>query len=482
MANIHYGTADIISSDGAPPGSVQHKIATLTQLAERTTAGFASGEIDAKSYNRLMKQNEDAIADLKVEAKTRTKALSYAGMGGPGDLASMQQSSQESGQYGERPVDVRKAWDPQNQADRKVAVRKWRMPSVKDMTQSQLTSMFEAGRSNLQFKTAIGVQTKDAGSWMGGDSGSFINRAGMKDWTPPTAIFEGTSGEFIPPQLIPNAYWLRYEPVRLLEFFIGQRGTAQSVTWLQHYANTNPASVVAELALKPDLGPLVEPHTATFSTIAATASVSRQFYDDFGDWASTVPHEIQTAIIDAENDEVINGDGTGAHLLGLLHQTGTLSRVSPTVSGVDETAIDVLSKAITDIRMATNAFAEADLVILHPEDWDQIRRIKNSLGSFVLSADRAMQVGEVDNVFGVPVVVTTKCPLGTGIVLDTKIAVLAFLRQGIELLFNPFGDWAYTHNAVQFRGEERLTIGVAYPHAINIVTNLNYYQAGLWAS
>jgi hypothetical protein len=34
--------------------------------------------------------------------------------------------------------------------------------------------------------------------------------------------------------------------------------------------------------------------------------------------------------------------------------------------------------------------------------------------------------------------------------LDTKIAVLAFLRMGIELMFNPYGDWAFSHNAVQF--------------------------------
>jgi hypothetical protein len=110
---------------------------------------------------------------------------------------------------------------------------------------------------------------------------------------------------------------------------------------------------------------------------------------------------------------------------------------------------------------------------MNPFQWDEIRRIKHTLGSFVLSADRAMQVGEVDNVFRVPVATTTKCPLGTAVVIDTKIAVLAFLRTGIEVLFNPYGDWAYTHNAVQWRAEIRETIGLAYPKAVNVVTNLH---------
>lgn len=474
--DIRYATGAIASSDGTRFDTTA-RLKAIAEAGDVVYKNFNSGAINLPEFDKQMTRLENDRAAVEQEKRNSKAAQKWAGSAD----STPSQPTYSGNQYGERPVDALKAFDPQNQADRKVAVRKWRLPSVKDMTQSQLTSMFEAGRSDMKFKTSIGVRTKDAGSWMGGDSGSFINRAGMKDWVPPIAIAEGTPGSLIPPELLPSAFWLRYEPVRLLEYFIGQRGTLQSVQWLQHYGNTAPASVVAELALKPDLGPLVQAKTATFSTIAATASISKQMYDDFSDWASTVPHEIQAAVIDAENDEVINGDGTGAHMLGLLHQT-TLTRVSPTITGVDETAIDILSKAITDIRMATNAFAEADLIILHPEDWDNIRRIKNTLGSFVLSADRAMDLGEVDNLFGVPVVVTTKCPLGTGIVLDTKIAVLAFLRMGMEILFNPYGEWAFSHNAVQFRGEERLTIGVAYPNAINVVTNLNYYNAGLWAS
>lgn len=69
-------------------------------------------------------------------------------------------------------------------------------------------------------------------------------------------------------------------------------------------------------------------------------------------------------------------------------------------------------------------------------------------------------------------------PQNTAIVLDMKIAVLAFLRMGLEIMFDPYGDWAFQHNAVQFRGEIRETIWAAYPAAINLVTGLNYYDEG----
>jgi HK97 family phage major capsid protein len=334
----------------------------------------------------------------------------------------------------------------------------------------------------MPFSTFVGTGTKDAGSWG--------HNVGMKDWTTPVSIAEGTPGSLLPPELLAQAWWLRYEPTVLIDFFIpvgnpelndGAHGLhGQSVQWLQHSGNTNPAAAVSELTQKPDLGPIVVAKEATYSTVAGMVTVSKQMYEDFGGWAATIPHEIDAAVTDAINDEVLNGSGSAPHMLGLFNTPGTLTRVSPTISSASYTAIDVLVDAITDIRV-NNAYAEADLIVLNPEDWNAIRRIKNTLGSFVLNANAAMSVGEVDNVFGVPVVTTTKCPVGSAVVLDTKIAVLAFRRTGMEITFNPWGDYAYQHNAVQYRGEQRLTIGVAYNKAINLVSNINYSSGSVWS-
>jgi hypothetical protein len=51
--------------------------------------------------------------------------------------------------------------------------------------------------------------------------------------------------------------------------------------------------------------------------------------------------------------------------------------------------------------------------------------------------------------------------------------VLAWTRMGMEILFNQYGDWAYQHNAVQYRAEEPVAIGVQYPKAVAVVTGLN---------
>ena len=378
--------------------------------------------------------------------------------------------------------DDRNEFDPKSVTNPHVAVRfkgGWRPPSVYDASAAQMKSLFEAGRSGMRgFSTHVGgdIQTKDAGSWA--DRGD-VHLKTTWTQTVPTSIAEGTSGSLLPPELIPSAFWLRYEPTRLFDYFIGARGETQSVTWLTHSSNTNPAAAVAELSQKPDLGPVVTPKTATYSTIAGLATVSRQMFDDFPNWASTIPHEIQAALIDAENDQVLNGNGTPPNMTGLLHTASTLSRVCPSVSGVTYTQIDCLLQAVDDLRVGS-AYAQADLIVLNPLDWSIIRRIKNSLGSFVLNSVEPNQIGGYDNIFGVPIALTTKCPSGTAVVMDTKIAVLGFTRMGIEIMYNPYGDYEFQNNAIQFRGEMRETIGVAYPAAICVVTNLN--QGSDWQS
>ena len=65
-----------------------------------------------------------------------------------------------------------------------------------------------------------------------------------------------------------------------------------------------------------------------------------------------------------------------------------------------------------------------------------------------------MSLAAFENIFGVRVVTTTKCPQGTAIVMDSKIACFAWTRMGMEILSSQFGDYAFQHNAWQFRGEE----------------------------
>jgi HK97 family phage major capsid protein len=125
-------------------------------------------------------------------------------------------------------------------------------------------------------------------------------------------------------------------------------------------------------------------------------------------------------------------------------------------------------EAVTDIREG-GAYAQADMILLHPTDWLQMRKLKTSFNSYVLDPNDPNTLGGIDNLFGIRVVVSTEVPQGHAAVLDSKIAANVFRRWGLEIMANPFADSAFEYNQIHYRAETRFALGVIYPDAICLV-------------
>jgi HK97 family phage major capsid protein len=151
----------------------------------------------------------------------------------------------------------------------------------------------------------------------------------------------------------------------------------------------------------------------------------------------------------------------------ILHTTGLLTRVVGA-----ETPIDAIVSAFGDLRVGPS-FAVADLVCLHPHDWNYLKLQKCTTGLYVLAQNEPNSLGAFDNIFRVHTLVNTKVPQGTAIVLDTNISFQAWTRLGMEVMANQYGDYESTQNAWTFRAEERVTVGVIRPTAICVVSGIN---------
>jgi hypothetical protein len=360
-----------------------------------------------------------------------------------------------------------------------IARRKWIAPSPLCLTTDQLQQLHASGRHKTPYSVTANAPGFDAERlpseskiWTGKDMASHSNL--HLKWTTPDSAAEGTPGSLLPPELLSTAFPLRIEPVRLFEFFPGAAAGGQAVSFLQHISNGNSAAAVAELTQKPDLAPDIDVTTVSFTTIAAMLSVSRQFFDDYPTWSNFAPAELYRAIVDEENAQILTGNGDSPNMLGLLNAPNTLTRVANLggSGATSVTEIDVLRSAVMDLRQGPE-YCVADLIVLSVQDWDFVQKLKNSLGSYILDASTPNTIGGIDNIMGTRVVSTTKMPQGTALVMDTRIACLAWTRLGMEILSNQFDSYSWEYNAWSFRGEERISVGIQYPKAINIVTGLN---------
>jgi HK97 family phage major capsid protein len=169
----------------------------------------------------------------------------------------------------------------------------------------------------------------------------------------------------------------------------------------------------------------------------------------------------------AEPDHIVlQGNGTAPNQTGLFNTSGTLTRQYDSTGG--DTVIDTVLEAVTDIREG-GAYAQADLILLHPADWLAMRKLKTTFNSYVLDPNDSNTLGGIDNLFGIRVVVSTQVPQGHAAVLDSKIAVNVFRRWGLEIMANPYADSAFEFNQIHYRAETRFGLGVIYPAAICLV-------------
>jgi HK97 family phage major capsid protein len=412
--------------------NVQNRSNELAHEVRTKMADHQAGRITNAEFSAFMDRVEAEDAEIQTQMKTHRRALEYRGVSD----------------------------DPYSAGSAHLAARgetvKWAPPSPLHAGEEQWKGLFASARNRMSsYSTHVGAATKgDASGW----------EIGLKS---PTG--EGSPGSLLPPILLPQAFQLRYEPDRIFEHFIGARAEGQSVSYLLHSGNTNPAAAVPELGTKPDLGMQITAQTVPFTKIAALCSFSREILDDFPSFMDFVPNELQRAVVDAETGQVINGNGTAPNMTGILHTSGVLT--STFTTGASDTEIDAIVESFNAIRVGSS-FGQADLVAMHPTTWDKIRRTKNTLGDYILQQNDPNAIGGFANIFGVRVVSNTQVPVGTAITFDTKIACLAWTRLGMELMSNQFGDSEWNVNAWSFRAEERIAIGVQRPSAICVVTGL----------
>jgi HK97 family phage major capsid protein len=409
----------------------QHRLDELSnEVARRHLAGTTT--------KAFMDRVEAEAAELNTQIATHKAALGWAGSADPNP-------------YGGPPAGYTGNTMPTLKAVGGLgkSAPKWQPPSPLQASHDELKQLFDAAQHR-----AGGFQIEMKA--VGADNGGIRTKA---------AITETGGGFTLPSVIVPGLQQLLpYEPDRLFSHFPGQTMAGPSASFLQHVSNTNPAAAVGEAQPKPDLGMVLAEQTVKPVKIAALATVSMEALQDYEEFQNWIPLEASRALINAETAEIVSGSGTAPHLTGILNTSGLLTRAMGT-----DTPIDAIQLAFNDLRVGP-AFGTADLVALHPTTWNAIRRQKTTFDSYILSPDPS--TGQVESIFGVPVVVNTFIPAGTGIVFDTSQAVLAWTRLGLTMGVNQFGDTEWTNNLVSFRVEERIAIGVRRPSAVVTVTGL----------
>ena len=283
------------------------------------------------------------------------------------------------------------------------------------------------------------------------------------------AAFDGTSGGTAAPSWFADRVLdMPQRRLFLRDLIPTVRVPSDRVDYVRQTVNTHAAAAVAAGAVKPRSVYTIERVTAPITTIAHMSEVvPRQLLADFEETVRFLEGVLRIGVWLEEEDQILNGSGAGANLRGILNVVG----IQTQALGGDP-HFDAIFKALTKVRLQN---FEPDGIVLHPNDWQQIRLTRTAAGEYIHGAPA--EAGE-ERLFDKPVVASPLIAEGTAlvgafgegaIVYDREQARVSFAETGLG---DNAGEELFERNLIRFRGESRIGLGVAFPQAFCSITGV----------
>lgn len=199
--------------------------------------------------------------------------------------------------------------------------------------------------------------------------------------------------------------------------------------------------------------------TESVQTIAHYIIASRQVLDDAPMLRSYVDGRLLYGLMLEEDDQILNGDGTGGNLNGIMNNP-LIQSVGATgdVDG-DDTVLDHIRRAIAKGR---TAHYPMNGLLLHPEDWASLELKKGSDDHYIWV--RVPEGGE-SRLWRVPVVESTAMSSGEFLVGNWDLAATLWDRQQSAIRVSESHEDLFVKNGVVILAEERLALTVYRPQA-----------------
>ena len=254
---------------------------------------------------------------------------------------------------------------------------------------------------------------------------------------------------------------------------LGQETTSRSaVTYFVESETVNGAvATVAEGSEKPLIS-FGDPTPVTESVrkIAAVMKESDEMIDDLPWLASAIDNRGIYLVQLFEEDQLLNGNGSGTNLNGILNRAGILT--GQTATGEPNVA-DAIFRAMTDI--STNSPFTADGIVINPADYQTLRLAKDSNNQYYGGGFFQGQYGnggvmEQPPIWGLRTVVTPAIAAGTVLVGAFRQGGSVIRRNGLSVEIANQNEDDFVNNRIAIRIEERLALAIRYPKAFAKVT------------
>lgn len=219
---------------------------------------------------------------------------------------------------------------------------------------------------------------------------------------------------------------------------------------------TNNAGMVAESATKPQSDIKFDLVSTTAKVIAHTAKASRQILDDAAQLASYIDGRLRYGLAFKEEQQLLNGDGVGQNLLGIVPQA---TAFSAPITLTSPTSIDLMRLAMLQAALAEYP---ATGHVMNPIDWTWIETLKDGDGRYIIGNPQ----GTISpTLWGLPVVTTQAMAQDKFLTGAFRLGAQVFDRWLARVEVATQNEDDFVKNLVTMLCEERLALAVYRPEA-----------------
>lgn len=265
----------------------------------------------------------------------------------------------------------------------------------------------------------------------------------------------GSVGDAIANTRLPGLLPLPQRRLTVRDLLSQGRMDGNTLEYVKETGFANNAAPVAEGAAKPSSDIKLDLVTTSAKVIAHWMKASKQVLSDISQLESIINQRLLYGLAYVEEAQLLNGDGTGQNLNGIIPQA---TAYAAPITLASPTSIDMIR-----LMMLQAALAEypATGVVMHPSDWAWIETLKDTTGRYIIGNPQ----GTINpTLWGLPVVATQAITIDKVLVGAFKLGAQVFDRWDARVETGFVND-DFTKNLVTILAEERLALAVYRPEA-----------------
>lgn len=265
----------------------------------------------------------------------------------------------------------------------------------------------------------------------------------------------GSVGDAIQNSRLPGILPLPQRRMTVRDLLTPGRMDGNTLEYVKETGFTNNAAPVAEGTTKPSSDIKLDLVTTSAKVIAHWMKASKQVLDDISQLRSMIDQRLLYGLAYVEEAQLLNGDGTGQNLHGIIPQA---TAYAAPITLTSPTSIDVMRLAMLQAALAEYP---ATGHVMNPIDWAWIETLKDSQGRYIIGNP---QGSITPTLWGLPVVQTQAMTVDKFLTGAFRLGAQIFDRWDARIEA-AYVDDDFIKNLITILAEERLALAVYRPEA-----------------